>query len=1542
MILREKLLSIAILDSLGWEQVNESERAASMGVVVDAIKEIDLNKTVTELLKTLDKLFVCSIGYAQPKKQKGLETANNIEAAIRWRNNPECAQFIVVFLKHDTPKRHSLENFGQVTDRTISFHLLGKAKKDLSANRQEKEFWSALLETRTKYPLSLIEDFASSVYNFNGPNNQRIPHNLWRLGLIPDQEVISDNHKAIDRLNRNKAAIEEIGQLSKLSRKRMMEVISRLTGGKKKRYSKTFKTVMAYFKYPDRETLKNLDLQTLEDLIRSGRPLPASPTIGNTTSPGNEPLNPEKPLKGKALQNEVFALIASQEKEHLTELAEFSKTLRSIFDNPEKAGEDLQLNNAVVVNPITEKKLETAQAIALCCNSNSWGGWFRSNRLSIQEAFNYFNGEAFTPYHPKTDSGFGKSLISLLSSFDRTLMLNDAFKDALLRVSEAREKLVPQVPILISHPFLTIAADKKIQRQVKDYLNAYEELIALYHTNEAALHTKTSLANRGAIAELLRLDVIHIHTAGEWKAMLTPLHPFYLWRYHEVLKTTEPAAKKLSDEEKEVLAAEMHNVPQVLHFLMSSPPGEHHDLKPLPLAGSLEELPTYENDTNRYLGADGTEFIPTVITHWLDHAPYSRKQIRIAIIDPPIPSQVFEQLIDCLEENVVTCLIVDIFMTRKGLESAQLSITKTIENNHRFHELQQERRLTLRIHEDFKFEQLPDKFKRSPVHLCVAFDQSTYACFNAPRAIGLVISPLVITHDYKYDQTFERGTIEPSSDTDQGGLFADYHFLLQKVSDLGSNMLPRLQTGQPPNFKILKDVLSKEYSQWLICADRDLSAYALGEDDQEVIQLLQKRMGHREVGLWSRSSERTLQAVRKTLERFPINDPDEKRLKAIFNKFWHVAASDWPTLLKSGAQLETVSVQKTLKGAVGTILAAAWYSSNYPDALVATLDSDLARQWLVGRKSSEKRADLIGFRVKGNDVIVEPIEVKSHKVDGDVSLERDSSGNQKLSGHAIDQLDEIVKTLKPIFGSGHDSQPLFTNARREALKLQLHRECFRDVHKHQQAQEWYEVLKSAFALPTPSVKVCLQGLVIAVKFEDLLEQAPKIVNDFSRPELAYVEIGAKALQSLLTEGSTTAGISGCDGDVGGDSGGDAHTTTKLPPRKPKPSTKKSSEKSAGKPNKRSGNVSAEFSPKRTGAQADDVAELIRSFRRACKSFSISADCESEEIVIGPHVIRIYVRLGRGQKIGKFRESLEDIGREMRRSNLVVTTVHNSDQVVLDIPRTDKEEVTLESVLGEIPEVGSLEELPFPVGVTPEGEHIIKDLSKMPHMLVAGTTGAGKTIFLYGLIASLLKTHPDSQTLRILLSSSKPEDFSMFKGVKHFEGQGVVADAKETIDLLQSCVQKEIDERSEILVEKECRDIIQYNRNHKPPISPFVIIIDEFADLSDQFTNTKARTAFYASIRRIAQAGRSRGVHLVLCTQRPSGKLLPTDIRSLMNLSVAFRMKKREDSQMIIEEPGAENLQMHGDLLMKDALTVKRAQGYLTTLHDLKVIIKDCF
>ena len=119
----------------------------------------------------------------------------------------------------------------------------------------------------------------------------------------------------------------------------------------------------------------------------------------------------------------------------------------------------------------------------------------------------------------------------------------------------------------------------------------------------------------------------------------------------------------------------------------------------------------------------------------------------------------------------------------------------------------------------------------------------------------------------------------------------------------------------------------------------------------------------------------------------------------------------------------------------------------------------------------------------------------------------------------------------------------------------------------------------------------------------------------------------------------------------------------------------------------------------------------------------------------------------------------------------------------------------------------------------------------------------------------------------------------------------------------------------------------------------MIVVDEFADLADQLAGSRsAKDEFYRHIRRVAQLGRNRGVHLILCTQRPSAELVPTHIRNLMNARVALRVNDSTASRMILDEPGAEQLQLHGDLLVKDDMTMVRAQAFFAEVSFIESIV----
>lgn len=158
--------------------------------------------------------------------------------------------------------------------------------------------------------------------------------------------------------------------------------------------------------------------------------------------------------------------------------------------------------------------------------------------------------------------------------------------------------------------------------------------------------------------------------------------------------------------------------------------------------------------------------------------------------------------------------------------------------------------------------------------------------------------------------------------------------------------------------------------------------------------------------------------------------------------------------------------------------------------------------------------------------------------------------------------------------------------------------------------------------------------------------------------------------------------------------------------------------------------------------------------------------------------------------------------------------------------------------------------------------------------------------------------------------------------------------------IKEVIFEESERRGRLLAEARVANIVEYNKKVAEKLAPIVVVIDEFADLADQLETTKEKNAFYKPVQRIAQAGRSRGIHLVICTQRPEAKLVPSTTKAQLNGRVALRVNDGISSRMIIEEPDAQYLQKHGDMIYRNGDIIERAQGYLIEIEELDKIVDD--
>jgi S-DNA-T family DNA segregation ATPase FtsK/SpoIIIE len=307
-------------------------------------------------------------------------------------------------------------------------------------------------------------------------------------------------------------------------------------------------------------------------------------------------------------------------------------------------------------------------------------------------------------------------------------------------------------------------------------------------------------------------------------------------------------------------------------------------------------------------------------------------------------------------------------------------------------------------------------------------------------------------------------------------------------------------------------------------------------------------------------------------------------------------------------------------------------------------------------------------------------------------------------------------------------------------------------------------------------------------------------------------------------------------------------------------------------------------------------------------------------VVGPRVTRYELRLGSGVKVGKVRNLQQDIAYALAATEVrILAPIPGKSAVGVEVPNTRPAKVTLGDVFQSYPDANDWT-LPVGLGKDISGRAMFFDLSEMPHLLVAGTTGSGKSVMLNGLLTSLLLT-TDPRQVKMVLIDPKRVELSQFGQVPHLITP-VVTDVKKAANALAWAV-AEMERRYEVLEKIGVRSVEGYNDRAETQMPYVVIVIDELADLMMQ-AGAKVEDA----IIRLAQKARAVGIHLVVATQRPSVDVITGMIKANVPSRIAFAVSSQVDSRVILDAPGAEALLGMGDMLYKpvSAARPSRVQG----------------
>jgi DNA segregation ATPase FtsK/SpoIIIE, S-DNA-T family len=360
---------------------------------------------------------------------------------------------------------------------------------------------------------------------------------------------------------------------------------------------------------------------------------------------------------------------------------------------------------------------------------------------------------------------------------------------------------------------------------------------------------------------------------------------------------------------------------------------------------------------------------------------------------------------------------------------------------------------------------------------------------------------------------------------------------------------------------------------------------------------------------------------------------------------------------------------------------------------------------------------------------------------------------------------------------------------------------------------------------------------------------------------------------------------------------------------------------------------------------DELKIRARAIEDKCQEFDVQG--RVTQINPGPVVTTFEFKPEAGIKYSRIIGLTEDLCLALQAESILIERIPGKSTIGIEVPNVNRQTIALREIVEAQEFINSPSKLTLAMGRDLHGRIRITDLAAMPHLLIAGSTGTGKSVFINSLMMSILyKASPDD--VKMVLVDPKRLELSLYEGIPHLIAP-VVTDPKIASNVLRNAT-KEMENRLKLLAQRGVRNIDQYNRtfqksqslslfdnveeNEHKPLPYLVIVIDELADLMMVDTNNVEE-----SITRLAQMARAVGIHLILATQRPSVDVITGLIKANFPARISFRVASKVDSRTILDSNGSESLLGRGDMLYLPAGSARlhRIHGPLVTEDEITAV-----
>lgn len=1352
---------------------------------------------------------------------------------------------------------------------------------------------------------------------------EAIKENYYRLGLCSDKSLDSRNPSKDDfvaRIKHNHGIVERLSNLEQAERQSITNYYAKATGIKE-----TPRRILSYYKTKDIALLGQMELSEVEECLKAAK------EKKNPTPP---------PRRGTTIKPTALAaqLIFDDNQDQISDiLVQLERDIdqRANTKKAEKVEVDVDGGRAQFkTEPVTERIAEEMSS------DSDFGGIIRAEVQAPDEAIRDLDKFERIPFSPAILDPVWSSLtrIAALVSDGETISVR------LKRFLDARKEILPFSKRLQDAPMLQVLA--QFDKFYK-YLTAYAGLLTAINDEFPKIWAIAPSNAKEIINTIMSLDYVFVVGETKAHAIPTPMHPMYLWKYVELAKeilsskgVNEIGEAQLSDEDKAFIIRKAEDIPDPLSVALLPATIAYRGAAFLPLSGRIGMLPVYSNVPQINQSESGIDTLKQAIIRYLCLYPHAGMMLKLCVIDPPSVEVIVSMLkaLNSDKEFNINGIEISIFHT-KEVSASWIEIDDDSLNDGMLGRIKGRRSLNFKLtiaHHKYSYSKILSELSREQ-HMLIIFDPNEVKIETAQNNRQIHIHPLCVPKVYKYNPIDEKVEIRPAS---EGGIFTVYASIIEKLNEHPSTFSHTSTSFYTPLKRETYDAFLDK-CDWLVILDQSLKSWDISLRAASE-KLFYRENDYRSIGIYSSNCRKFVLGYDTLVKRLGNFVPKEEGVKEIIEAVREINDDGLLSIVSHTSN--RIFDTNHGKGSLGIALAAIHYKRQHPAAILVGLDTQLAQEWLSDREDG-KLPDLIGINLESDtDALVDIIEVKTYSDNPNAfTLDGDT-----ISGHAVEQVTALEGLTQEMLGK---TEKITTISRREILREQVFECLFQAALDPASKLRYSNMLNDLFA---GEYNVSIRRNIAFVDFEntECSEKIYKGIDDYVGKDYTLITIGSSEVQAILANSAFAR-----EAGPFNPAPQEEDTAVVAPSQEPREASAAESTPEEAQPVQSpvvpatmpvavSNIPVASASP--VPATDETVVELQRTdIREKCAKINkVFRDYGINAYPVDPDMVqeaarftRFSVELKSGETIRTLERFKTDIGIQLEANGeILIDHIKGTKYLSVDVPFAGAgKSISLLEHLSLLD--GSSGDLDFVAGQKADGRFEIVDLAKAPHMLIAGTTGSGKTIFLYSIIVSLLHKYP-MEDLEFLIIDPKQTDFVFFEDLPNLYGGHVVIDAEEALEMIQRINDVDKEERMQQIRSCRSRDINSYNeKNPDHRMKRLIIIIDEYADLIQTAEMQGKRKEFEKFLSMLAQKVRSLGIHLIIATQRPSANIVTGVLKANIPYRISFRLPSHTDSQTILDMSGAENLLGKGDMLLVTDSDTIRMQGLFISENELDEFVK---